>query len=180
MAWRMTMMSGFMASMLRAVSDSVSPFCTALVDAEMFNVSAERRFAAISKEVRVRVDGSKNRFTTVLPLRVGTFLISLLLISFMLSAVFRRSSISSAVRSSNPRMSLCLNPMGDPPEISADVHRWLPAGNSVLRKFSLSEDIPRPGDRHRRNAPRSFTCGSWVRCVPRNRRGWGVHGDPGL
>ncbi len=79
MAWRMTMMSGFMASMLRAVSDSVSPFCTALVDAEMFNVSAERRFAAISKEVRVRVDGSKNRFTTVLPRRVGTFLISLLL-----------------------------------------------------------------------------------------------------
>ena len=41
----------------------------------MFSVSALSRFSAISNEVRVRVLGSKNRLTTVLPRSAGTFLI---------------------------------------------------------------------------------------------------------
>src|SRR3954463_2637405 len=38
--------------------------------------SAERRLAAISNVVRVRVDGSKNRLNTLLPRRIGTFFTS--------------------------------------------------------------------------------------------------------
>ncbi len=56
--WRTMMMSAAMASMLRAVSLRLSPFTVLLVEEEMFRVSAERRFAAISKEARVRVLGS--------------------------------------------------------------------------------------------------------------------------
>ncbi len=52
------MISGFMASRFFAVSMKVSPLTTLLVDAAMLIVSALRRFAAISKEVRVRVLGS--------------------------------------------------------------------------------------------------------------------------
>ena len=40
-------------------------------------ISAESLFAATSKEVFVRVLGSKKRLTTVFPLKVGTFFISL-------------------------------------------------------------------------------------------------------
>ena len=36
--------------------------------------SADRRFAAASKEIRVRVESSKKRLTTVLPRNVGNFL----------------------------------------------------------------------------------------------------------
>jgi len=55
---RRTMMSGFMASRFRAVSTKVSPLTTLLVEVAMLIVSALRRLAAISKEVRVRVLGS--------------------------------------------------------------------------------------------------------------------------
>ena len=57
-AWRMTMMSGFIASRFSAVSMSVSPFTTLEVAMAMFSVSALRRFSATSNDVRVRVDGS--------------------------------------------------------------------------------------------------------------------------
>jgi len=46
-----------------------------LVEAAILKVSALRRLAAISKESRVLVEGSKKRLTIVLPRRVGTFLI---------------------------------------------------------------------------------------------------------
>ena len=52
---RITMRSGFIASRFFAVSIRVSPLTTLLVEAEMLIVSALRRFAAISKEVLVRV-----------------------------------------------------------------------------------------------------------------------------
>ena len=68
-------MSGAIASMFIAVSASVSPLSTLDVATAMFSVSALSRFSAISNEVRVRVLGSKNRLTTVLPRSVGTFLI---------------------------------------------------------------------------------------------------------
>ncbi len=48
------------------------PFKTLEEDAAKFKVSAESRFSASSKAIRVRVDGSKNRLTTVTPLSVGT------------------------------------------------------------------------------------------------------------
>src|SRR5512138_3800484 len=67
-------MSGDIASRLRAVSTSVSPFTTLDVPIATLRVSALRRFSAISNDVRVRVLGSKNRFTTVFPRSAGTFL----------------------------------------------------------------------------------------------------------
>ena len=66
-ACRITIMSGSIASRLRTVSISDSPLVTLDVAVAMLSVSALRRFSATSNEVRVRVLGSKNRFTTVRP-----------------------------------------------------------------------------------------------------------------
>ena len=101
----MTTMSMAMASRFRAVSTSVSPFTTDDPLEEMFTVSAERRFSANSKDTRVRVEGSKNRFTMVLPRSTGTFLISRLEISLNGSAVLRMLRICSALRGSSPTRS---------------------------------------------------------------------------
>ena len=90
----MTMQSGDIASRLRAVSRSVSPLVTLEVEALMLMASAERRLAAISKEVRVRVEGSKKRLMTVRPRSVGTFLISRREMSRKDSAVSRMCVIS--------------------------------------------------------------------------------------
>ena len=100
-AWRMTIMSGDIASRLRTVSRRLSPLVTLEVAVAMLSVSALSRFSAISNDVRVRVLGSKNRFTTVRPRSVGTFLIARPPISFIASAVSRMSVISSA---SSPAM----------------------------------------------------------------------------
>ena len=102
-AWRITIMSGDIASRLRTVSTSVSPLVTLEVAVAMLSVSALRRFSAISNEVRVRVLGSKKRLTTVRPRSVGTFLIARPPISFMATAVSRISVISSASSSAMPR-----------------------------------------------------------------------------
>jgi len=61
-----------MASTLRAVSFSVSPFVTDELDFERLTVSAERRPAARLNESFVRVEGSKKRLATEVPCRVGT------------------------------------------------------------------------------------------------------------
>ncbi len=58
-------MSIRIASRLRAVSTSVSPFCTLDPLDATFTVSAESRFSANSKEMRVRVEASKKRLTIV-------------------------------------------------------------------------------------------------------------------
>ena len=55
-------------------------------------------FAAMSKERRVRVLGSKKRVTTVLPRRTGTFLMALVEISLKETAVLRISSMSGTER----------------------------------------------------------------------------------
>ncbi len=81
------------------MSSSVSPFTVDDVDPEMLIASAESRLAAISKLVRVRVDGSRNKLITVLPRRVGTFLIGRSEISTNVSARSRICVISSADRS---------------------------------------------------------------------------------
>src|SRR5450830_187474 len=65
-----------MAARLSMVSSRDSPLLAE--DAEMFRLmtSADRRFEAISKVVRVRVEFSKNRLNTLLPRISGTFLTS--------------------------------------------------------------------------------------------------------
>ena len=94
-----------MASKFLAVSTRLSPFTMLLCEAEKFRTSALSLFSAISNDDRVLVLGSKKRFTTVLPLRVGTFFTSRVEISFMDSAVSRMILISSA--ESSPRPSIC-------------------------------------------------------------------------
>ena len=78
------------------------------VEAEIFIASAESRLAAISKDVRVRVDDSKKRLIIVLPRRVGTFLIEREETSLKDSAVSRMVSISSTSSSRIPKRSLRL------------------------------------------------------------------------
>ena len=60
-------MSGFMAFRVTAVSIRVSPFFTEDEATGMVTTSAPSRLAAISNEELVRVEFSKNRFTTVRP-----------------------------------------------------------------------------------------------------------------
>src|SRR5262245_54406305 len=102
------MISACIASILRAVSSSVSPFTTLLEDGEKLMTSALRRFAASSNDVLVLVLGSKNRFTTVRPRSAGTFLISRPVTSLKESAVSRISLISSADKEAKLRGSLRL------------------------------------------------------------------------
>ena len=106
--WRSTMMSACIASMLRAVSSKVSPFTTLLEDGEKLITSALSRLAASSKDVRVLVLGSKNRFTTVFPRRAGTFLISRPVTSLNESAVSRINAISSGDSDARLTRSFCL------------------------------------------------------------------------
>ena len=100
-------MSMRIASRLRAVSTSVSPFDTLDPDAATLTVSAESRFSANSNEMRVRVDASKNRLTIVEPRSVGTFLIARSLISLNGSAVSRISSNLLAGQRLERRADLC-------------------------------------------------------------------------
>ena len=63
-----------------------SPFETEDPLAAKLITSAESLFAASSKDILVLVESSKKRFTTVLPLKVGNFLISRSFTSDMSSA----------------------------------------------------------------------------------------------
>ena len=63
----MTSATGPMASMLRTVSSSVSPLETEEPAVVQLSTSAPSACAAISKEVRVRVESSKKRLATTLP-----------------------------------------------------------------------------------------------------------------
>src|SRR5208282_1563887 len=74
--WRTMNMSAFIATRLSTVSSSVSALV--VEDTAMFRLitAAERRLAAISKVVRVRVLFSKKRLNTVLPRSRGTFFTS--------------------------------------------------------------------------------------------------------
>src|SRR5690348_17459694 len=90
-ACRTTNRSAFIAHRLSTVSSSVSPF--AVDDTPMLRLitSADRRFAAISNVVRVRVEFSKNRLNIALPRNSGTFFTSRSAIETKGSAVSRRS-----------------------------------------------------------------------------------------
>src|SRR5688572_8122474 len=75
-AWRTMNMSACIAARLATVSSTDSPLvCDEMLIARLIT-SADRRFAAVSNVVRVRVDGSKKRLNTALPRRSGTFFTS--------------------------------------------------------------------------------------------------------
>ena len=95
--WRMMMTSALRASRFLTVSLSVSPFFSEDVSAEKLITSAVRRCAASSKEMRVRVEGSTKRLTTVLPRRAGTFLMARSPTALNCLAVSSAKVISSAL-----------------------------------------------------------------------------------
>ena len=80
------------------VSASDSPLTTDDVEPPMLKLSAESLFSASSKELLVRVEGSKNKLTMVRPRNAGTFLIERLLTSSNEAAVSKICEISSAVK----------------------------------------------------------------------------------
>ena len=100
-AWRTTKMSASIATRLSTVSSSVSPFD--VDDAPMLRLitSADRRFAAISNVVRVRVEFSKNRLNTALPRSSGTFFTSRSAIDTKGCAVSRMLVMTGAGRPSS-------------------------------------------------------------------------------
>src|SRR5690606_35549391 len=65
-----------------------------------------------SKDVRVRVLGSKNRLITVRPRSAGTFLMGRCAISCIAAAVSSTSRISSAERSAMPSRCRCFSRVG--------------------------------------------------------------------
>ena len=73
-----------------AVSLRLSPLDTHEPLAEKLMTSADSRLAAASNEIRVRVESSKNRLTTVRPRSVGSFLISRCWVAAICSAVSSR------------------------------------------------------------------------------------------
>ncbi len=95
----MTTASAPIASRVSAVSFRDSPLETEDPLAEKLMTSAESRLAAASKEMRVRVESSKKRLTTVRPRRVGSFLIGRSATRAISSAVSRIRTASSRVRS---------------------------------------------------------------------------------
>src|SRR5688572_4078926 len=119
--WRITTMSIRMASRFFAVSTRVSPLLTEDPTVATLTVSAESRFSANSKEMRVRVEASKNRLTMVLPRSAGTFLIARSLTSLKGSAVSRMSWICSALSGSSPTRSL---PSDGAVMVSAPPHQF--------------------------------------------------------
>src|SRR5665647_1290196 len=92
-----------------AVSSKVSPLTTLEVDAVTLITSAPRYLPANSKELRVRVDGSKKRFTTTFPLKSAFFLIGCLITCFIFCASLIISSISLRDISSKPSTSFLLS-----------------------------------------------------------------------
>ena len=62
---RTTKISAVMACRFHSVSRKLSPFLVLERSISILSTLAPRRFSATSKVVRVRVDGSKNKFITV-------------------------------------------------------------------------------------------------------------------
>ncbi len=96
---RITTASALIASSVCAVSFSDSPLDTEEPFAEKLMTSAESRFAAASKEIRVRVESSKNRLTTVRPRSAGSFFTSRSPTAAISSAVSRMRTALSQLRS---------------------------------------------------------------------------------
>ena len=124
--------SVFMALMFFTVSIKSSPFSTLLIFFEILTVSVLRRFAAISKDSLVLVLGSKKRLATVLPLRVGTFLMGLSRISLNAAAWASISSICSFSKCLIPKR--CLISRGSP---CCCQKKGLPFGEACKLKHPL-------------------------------------------
>src|SRR4051812_37448963 len=99
-------MSALSAWMFCAVSRRVSPLVVLEEAASNEMTSALSSLAAISKEMRVRVLGSRKRLTTVLPRSAGTFLTLRSRMRRNAPAVARTCSISARVSSSMVRKCL--------------------------------------------------------------------------
>src|SRR3982751_1917476 len=82
-------MSACIADRFATVSSKLSPLAVLERAMSRLMTSADRRVAAISNVVRVRVEFSKNRLKTLLPRSSGTFLTSRLLTLTKLAAVSR-------------------------------------------------------------------------------------------
>ncbi len=102
---RTTTASAPIACRVSAVSFRLSPLDTLDPLAEKLITSAESRLAAASNEIRVRVESSKNRLTTVRPRSVGSFLISRCWVAAICSAT--SSSCTAASRSRSAALSRC-------------------------------------------------------------------------
>src|SRR5215469_4555700 len=100
------MKSALRASRLRAVSLRVSPFLSEEASAVKLMISAESRCSASSKLIRVRVEGSTNKLTTVLPRKAGTFLMARSPTALKARAVSSTVVISSAESDSMSRRCL--------------------------------------------------------------------------
>src|SRR5436190_3976158 len=98
-AWRTTKTSACIAERFATVSSSDSPLLCDETAMLRLMTSADSRLAAISKVVRVRVEGSKNRLKTLLPRRSGTFFTSRSVTPTKDSAVSR---ICSTISRGNP------------------------------------------------------------------------------
>src|SRR5688572_26912952 len=94
--WRTTNMSASIACRFQTVSSSVSPFEVDDAPTLRLITSADRRLAAISKVVRVRVEFSKNTLKIDLPRSSGTFFTSRSDTETNWSAVSRMWRTSSA------------------------------------------------------------------------------------
>jgi len=158
---RMTTMSIFIASRFRAVSTRVSPFDTLETAVATLTVSADIRFSANSKEMRVRVEASKKRFTTVIPRSVGTFLMARSEIALRGSATSRIAVICSRESPSRPMRSL-------PRRLMRGPGRGRPRRG---RRGSGRRRRPGPRAGHRRpSRPRRAGSGARVRHGRRGRR----------
>src|SRR5262245_55297968 len=104
-ACRTTNRSACIAERLATVSSSDSPLEVELTETFRLITSADRRLAAISKVVRVRVEFSKNRLNTLLPRSSGTFFTSRSVTPAKDSAVSRMLTMIS--RGSPSRVRRC-------------------------------------------------------------------------
>ena len=94
-------MSAFIATRLSTVSSSVSPLLVDETPMLRLITSADRRLAAISNVVRVRVEFSKNRLNTERPRSSGTFFTSRSEIDANGTAASRMRTMTSAGRPSS-------------------------------------------------------------------------------
>jgi hypothetical protein len=138
-------MSACMATRLSTVSSRVSPLAVEERVTSRLMTSADRRLAAISKVVRVRVEFSKKTLNTLLPRNRGTFLTSRWDTLRKLDAVSRMCVITSRGRPSidsrwvsSPAVELWIT------HCSATLHCRRPSGllreDQLLRRIEI--DLP--------------------------------------
>src|SRR5258708_12539713 len=140
---RTTNMSAYIAERLSTVSSRVSPLVED--DTAMFRLmtSADRRLAAISNVVRVRVEASKNRLNTDLPRRSGTFFTSRSVTAMKDAAVSRICTSTS--RGSPSIVSRCWSV---PSPLSCGFRIGESQGESAALVARQAQKFPR-GDRKR-------------------------------